>query len=71
MLVIRKLLDFVFTQEELKVLDDKMPESKRKKKLEKKIKSQEKQANNKKSTLLAIKLNKVNDDKSAWFFHHF
>ncbi|KAH7645235.1 na+-driven anion exchanger 1-like protein [Dermatophagoides farinae] len=29
---IRKLLDYVFTQEELKILDDKMPESKRKKK---------------------------------------
>lgn len=29
---IRKLLDYVFSQEELKILDDKMPESKRKKK---------------------------------------
>lgn len=31
-LTIRKLLEHVFTQEELKILDDKMPESKRKKK---------------------------------------
>lgn len=32
MLAIRKLLDYFFSQEELKILDDKMPESKRKKK---------------------------------------
>lgn len=31
-LAVRKLLDLFFTQEELKILDDKMPESKRKKK---------------------------------------
>ena len=35
MIGVRKMLDFIFTKEELKILDDILPEFKRKQKLEK------------------------------------
>jgi hypothetical protein len=42
MILIRKLLDYVFTREELKILDDVMPESAKRKRHEEKEKNKKK-----------------------------